>query len=254
MDILEMNSSALCWTVVGLGGTGSLPRRRAETTPFRQHARDDCWAYRRAKNSLADPSSKIASTAITAPHPRHDGQRHRLFAPASRFDAIDPGQLVNWSTEIRAFVSRSATTYFTTSAVWGAFTCRVPTAANSTRLIKPQAASWALDTSSGEQPIGNMILADTLGFVITNKAIYAIPTSGTHTPVWSAVAGGRHGADVRRPADRDRPSAGLRRSSRARRLETAITRLIAIIWRLAGSLHASSRWVSDGIGVCVRLI
>ena len=39
--------------------------------------------------------------------------------------------------------------------------------------------------------IGNMILTDTPGFVSTNKAIYAIPTQGgTHTPVWSAAAGG----------------------------------------------------------------
>jgi hypothetical protein len=44
------------------------------------------------------------------------------------------GQLVNWSTGIGAFVSRSSTTCSTTPLlVAGAFTCRVPTAANSTR-------------------------------------------------------------------------------------------------------------------------
>lgn len=39
--------------------------------------------------------------------------------------------------------------------------------------------------------VGNTILTDTLVFVSTNKAIYAIPLQGSnHTPVWTATGGG----------------------------------------------------------------
>ncbi|MDQ0839775.1 hypothetical protein [Sphingomonas faeni] len=42
-----------------------------------------------------------------------------VIAYSRRRRASTPSILVNWSTGIRAFVSRSATTYFTTSAVGG---------------------------------------------------------------------------------------------------------------------------------------
>ena len=45
--------------------------------------------------------------------------------------------------------------------------------------------------ADGRKDGRNTILTDTLVFVSTNKAIYAIPVQGSsHTPVWTASGGG----------------------------------------------------------------
>jgi hypothetical protein len=92
------------------------------------------------KASLADPFvQNSVYSYYGAPIP---GTMGNIIAYLRRRRALTPsilvnwstGQLVNWSTGIGAFVSRSSTTCSTTPLlVAGAFTCRVPTAANSTR-------------------------------------------------------------------------------------------------------------------------
>jgi outer membrane protein assembly factor BamB len=115
------------------------------------------------------------------------------MAYSSQRSASTPSILVNWSTGTKAFVWRSATTYSTAPAVGGGriYLSR----ANPGELNALDEATgrvlWGWAPPLGEQMIGNTILTDTLVFVSTNKAIYAIPTQGsTHTPVWSAAGGG----------------------------------------------------------------
>jgi hypothetical protein len=139
------------------------------------------------KQALPIPPSKTASTAITA---RPSSGR---WATSSLIRALRPSILVNWSTGIRAIVSRSAITYFHYLRCWwrriylsGASCAEFNALDDATGRVS---RGWA--PPSGEQTIGNMTLTDTLGFVSTNKAIYAIPTPRRHPhPIWSVAAEG----------------------------------------------------------------
>jgi hypothetical protein len=204
------------------------------------------------KASLADPFvQNIVYSYYGAPIP---GTMGNIIAYLRRRRALTPSILVNWSTGQLVNGNRGlrlAQFYylFHYSAVGsGRIYLSDANRGEFNALMKPQAASWGGGWAPhSEEMIGNMILTDTPGFVSTNKAIYAIPTQGgTHTPVWSAAAGG----DMALTSDGTLIVTGQRWTTAilARSpLSTAIKRLIAIIWRLAGSLHASSRWVSDGI-------
>jgi outer membrane protein assembly factor BamB len=121
------------------------------------------------------------------------GTMGNVMAYSSQRSASTPSILVNWSTGTKTMVWRSASTYSTAPAVGGGriYLSR----ANPGELNALDEATgrvlWGWAPPLGEQMIGNTILTDTLVFVCTNKAIYAIPTQGsTHTPVWSAAGGG----------------------------------------------------------------
>jgi hypothetical protein len=189
MDILKMNSLALCWSVVGLGGTVSTSTP-SKTGPIQTTCRWLFGVSASQKQALPIPPSKTASTAITA-HPSSGRWATSSLIRAS----VAPRRHRSWSTGQRESGPSSRAVLspiFTTSAVGGGeFTRRVPTAANSAldEATGRVSRGWALPTA--EQTIGNMTLTDTLGFVSTNKAIYAIPTPRRHPhPIWSVAAEG----------------------------------------------------------------
>jgi hypothetical protein len=103
------------------------------------------------------------------------------------------GNVIAYSRQRRAIVLRSAITYFHYLRCWwrriylsGASCAEFNALDDATGRVS---RGWA--PPSGEQTIGNMTLTDTLGFVSTNKAIYAIPTPRRHPhPIWSVAAEG----------------------------------------------------------------
>ena len=121
------------------------------------------------------------------------GSMNNVMAYSSQRSASTPSILVNWSLATKAYAWRSASTYSTAPAVGGG---RVYLSrANPSELNVLDEATgtvlWSWTPSSNEKMIGNTILTDTLVFVSTDKAIYAIPTQGSsHAPVWSAAGGG----------------------------------------------------------------
>jgi hypothetical protein len=143
------------------------------------------------KASLADPSvQNSVYSYYGAPILRTMGN---VIAYSRQRRALRPSILVNWSTGIRAIVLRSAITYFHYLRCWwrrihlsGASCAEFNALDDATGRVS---RGWA--PPSGEQTIGNMTLTDTLGFVSTNKAIYAIPTPRRHPhPIWSVAAEG----------------------------------------------------------------
>lgn len=116
-----------------------------------------------------------------------------VMAYSSQRSASTPSILVNWSTVDKTFVWRSAATYSTAPAV-GNGRVYLSRADPGELNVLDEATGrvlWGWAPPLGERMIGNTILTDTLVFVSTDRAIYAIPTQGsTHTPVWSAAGGG----------------------------------------------------------------
>jgi hypothetical protein len=146
------------------------------------------------KAGLADPSvQNSVYSYYGAPILRTMG--NVIAYSRQRRASVAPRRHRTWSTGQRESGPSSRAVLspiFTTSAVGGGeFTRRVPTAANSAldEATGRVSRGWALPTA--EQTIGNMTLTDTLGFVSTNKAIYAIPTPRRHPhPIWSVAAEG----------------------------------------------------------------
>ena len=121
------------------------------------------------------------------------GTMGNVMAYSSQRSAGTPSILVNWSLSTKAYAWRSATTYATAPAV-GAGRVYLSRADPGQLDALDEATGrvqWSWSAPTGEKMVGNTILTDTLVFVSTNKAIYAIPVQGSsHTPVWTASGGG----------------------------------------------------------------
>jgi outer membrane protein assembly factor BamB len=121
------------------------------------------------------------------------GSMNNVMAYSSQRGASTPSILVNWSLATKAYAWRSATTYSTAPAVGGGRVYLSRANPGELNVLDEATGTllWGWAPPVDEKMIGNTILTNTLVFVSTNKAIYAIPTQGTnHTPVWSAAGGG----------------------------------------------------------------
>jgi outer membrane protein assembly factor BamB len=121
------------------------------------------------------------------------GTMGNVMAYSSQRSASTPSILVNWSTATKAYVWRSAATYSTAPAVGNGLVYLSHADPGELDALDEATGKvlWGWAPPLGERMIGNTILTNTLVFVSTDKAIYAIPTQGsTHTPVWSAAGGG----------------------------------------------------------------
>jgi hypothetical protein len=121
------------------------------------------------------------------------GTTGNVMAYSSQRSASTPSILVNWSIAGKAYVWRSAATYSTAPAVGGGrvYLSRADPGELNALDEATGRVAWSWTAPSGERMIGNTILTDTLVFVSTDKAIYAIPVQGdTHVPAWSAAGGG----------------------------------------------------------------
>lgn len=121
------------------------------------------------------------------------GSMGNVMAYSSQRSATTPSVLVNWSIANKAYAWRSANTYSTAPAV-GSGRIYLSRSNPGELNVLDEATGrllWGWAPPIEERMIGNTILTDTLVFVSTTKAIYAIPVQGsTHTPVWSAAGGG----------------------------------------------------------------
>jgi hypothetical protein len=143
------------------------------------------------KASLADPFfqnsfySYFGSPVI--------GSMGNVMAYSSQRSSMTPSILVNWSIKEQAYKWRSAATYATAPAV-GDGKVYLSRATPGELNVLDEATGkllWGWAPPVDETMVGNTILTDTIVFVSTNKAIYAIPTQGSsHVPVWSVKGGG----------------------------------------------------------------
>ncbi len=121
------------------------------------------------------------------------GSMGNVMAYSSQRGPSTPSILVNWSIANKAYSWRSASTYSTAPAVGGGKVYLSRANPGELNVLDETTGRllWGWAPPVDEQMIGNTILTDTLVFVSTTKAIYAIPTQdGSHTPVWSAPGGG----------------------------------------------------------------
>jgi outer membrane protein assembly factor BamB len=121
------------------------------------------------------------------------GSMGNVMAYSGLRSASTTSILVNWSIGTKAYVWRSANTYSTAPAVGGGRVYLSRSNPGELNVLDESDGRvlWGWTPPLDERMIGNTILTDTLVFVSTNKAVYAIPLQGSsHAPVWSAPTGG----------------------------------------------------------------
>lgn len=120
------------------------------------------------------------------------GSSANVLAYSSQRGSTTPSILVNWSLSTGAYAWRSADVYSTTPAVGAGvvYLARNDPGRLDALSEASGAVQWSWTPPVGERFVGNTILTNTLVFVSTDKAVYALPLQGNHAPVWSAPTGG----------------------------------------------------------------
>jgi hypothetical protein len=120
------------------------------------------------------------------------GSMRNVLAYSGHRGSASPSVLVDWSIA-SGYVWRSADSYVTTPAVGGGsvYLARNDAARLDSLDEATGAVQWSWTPPSGERFIGNTVATQTLVFVSTDRAVYALPITGSsHAPLWSAPTGG----------------------------------------------------------------